>query len=300
MCRSLRVSIALVLAAVTGIPRGAHAGEPARFCFSRHLREAIALNTTRRPLYAALTAGQSKAVSDTLIGTERLAIVGALYFDLQAAAFQRRGVPLMCEEFVDMSLAPAFRAHVDLSVPSPAALPEIDTWALGRHFFDAYRARGFAALATETERAIAALAGLPQHHCMLRHVLESMRRAATLAPEQERHARAAGLAGASTVSWQYLAAQVFVLPQAHAMDVAAFPIQVRGIPIICQDVPPIPARECHGQTCHTTNRGTRFGKSTSPSTSQSAASAALCAPRHARSSNVSTSGTSVRKVASAR
>nr|MBA2571563.1 hypothetical protein [Gemmatimonadota bacterium] len=70
--------------------------------FETHLREAIALNRERLPLYAQLTDGASLPISRRLIRAELLALPLARYFDRRAQPYERAGIPLLSEAFVSM------------------------------------------------------------------------------------------------------------------------------------------------------------------------------------------------------
>ena len=74
-----------------------------------HLLEAIALNKERLPQYAQLSVGKSIRFSKKLIRYERLSIPTALFFDYIGTRFQKRGIPFIKEEFIDMSFTPEFK-----------------------------------------------------------------------------------------------------------------------------------------------------------------------------------------------
>ncbi|MBI5203189.1 MAG: hypothetical protein HY925_16480 [Elusimicrobia bacterium] len=88
----------------------------------------------------------------------------------------------------------------------------------------------------------ARLAELPQpdYFCMTRHILESVRRAARLAPLHDTASRAKGLESPYGVSRQFIKTQLLSLSQAWTLDEWAVPVQAKGVPILCRDVPPIP------------------------------------------------------------
>ncbi|HLL48487.1 MAG TPA: hypothetical protein VK399_17425, partial [Longimicrobiaceae bacterium] len=86
---------------------------------------------------------------------------------------------------------------------------------------------------------LAALEAVPCYHCMLRHLLESMLRVTSLAPTHAARAEAAGMKSTAGLSRLVLRLHLFALVDAAKLDVVAAPIQARGIPILCQDVPPI-------------------------------------------------------------
>jgi hypothetical protein len=76
---------------------------------------------------------------------------------------------------------------------------------------------------------------------MLRHLLGSALRISNQAPRYEAQARAARIrASPGAISRTMLDLHLRMLGEAARLDRAAAPLQAEGIPILCQDVPPIP------------------------------------------------------------
>ena len=83
-------------------------------CYSRHMNEAIELNQARFGPYSDLSNGRSILVSSALIFMEKsslfLAKIWSKYdFDQRDRSFSRRGVPVMCNNLIEMSLTPEFQ-----------------------------------------------------------------------------------------------------------------------------------------------------------------------------------------------
>jgi hypothetical protein len=74
---------------------------------------------------------------------------------------------------------------------------------------------------------------------MVRHLLESARRIATLAPLHETQARARGLASPRWISVLLFRLHVLALPIASSLDAQAYPLQCRGVSILASDLPRI-------------------------------------------------------------
>jgi hypothetical protein len=210
-------------------------------CMERHLREAATLNRERMPLYDSLSGGRSRGISRRLIWAERLAIPVAWWVDWRARQFQRAGIPIVCDDFVPMAHTPAFRPRA-VHPPQPlAAFVPADARRIRRAVQRALRVGGFAAAGTVLEREIRALERTPEYHCMLRHLLESALRISNQAPRYAAGARARGLlADPAPLSRTLLDLHLMVLGDAAKLDRRAAPLQAESIPILCQDVPPIP------------------------------------------------------------
>jgi hypothetical protein len=207
----------------------------------RHLREAAAINKQRMPLYDSLTGGRSRGISRRLIWTERLALVAAWYVDWRAKTFQREGIRIVCDDFVPMANTPAFQPRAADPPPPLSAFAPADARRIRRAVERARRRGGFPAASAVLEREIERLSGAPAYHCMLRHLLESALRISNQAPRYAAEARARGLAASPEgLSRTLLDLHLSTLGEAARLDVRAAPLQAEGIPIICQDVPPIP------------------------------------------------------------
>ena len=69
----------------------------------RHIKEAIALNKARKPLYANLTQGASVKLSNMFIRLQYFALPYSVYQDLLARKFNRQGIPIVINDLAEMS-----------------------------------------------------------------------------------------------------------------------------------------------------------------------------------------------------
>ena len=207
--------------------------------FAGHLEEALHVNLERMPLYARLTGGESERISRQLIRYERWALPLARWVDRRARPFNARGIGVVADDFVPMAGTPPFRER-SAEPPLPlSAFRPADARRIRRALSSALKNGGFAGIAAALRAELHALEAVPCYHCMLRHLLESMLRVATLAPTHAAQAEAAGMKSPAGLSRLLLRLHLFTLGDAAKLDALAAPIQARGIPILCQDVPPI-------------------------------------------------------------
>lgn len=209
-------------------------------CFLDHLREAKAINRERMPQYIDATDGASRLISWILISSEAMAIPFATWLEWENKPLAQAGVGILCEDFVSMEHTPPFR-RVSSDVPLPLGQFSPDRgWDDWGDFWKLSRAGAYADLARTADVVLAELALVPTYHCMYRHILESIRLAATRADDQLARARAKSLEReAGRVIDALVMSQVGVIPIAIVLDKLAAPLHARGIPIICQDVPVI-------------------------------------------------------------
>ena len=203
-----------------------------------HLRAAIRLNRERRPIYAQATDGASRRISRQLIWSERWALVLSGLVDIPAHRYQRAGVPLLERELVSMSLAPP----LVLPDPAPPLLSDytpLPTEALVRDLSAAVSSGDLERVAASARLWLAEGADAPAQGCLTRHLLESVVAIAALGPAHVEASAAAGLRDPQPLLERLLRQHIRLLPRAALLDIQAAPLQAAGVPLLCQDVPPI-------------------------------------------------------------
>lgn len=215
---------------------------PKQECFREHLREAIAINKARRPLYARLSNYHSNEISDRLIAGEQLAKFASYLFhnfDAQAERYQEKGINIVCDEFVSMSLTPRFEAYGPMPHPDLRQFRELDPYIIRRSLSRAIDDGYPQTVATAKHWINVIEKSDVRFNCMTRHLLESVGRIAKLAPGHIQKAKSMGLKSPQRLSDSMISSHLLMLPESVALDVLAAPIQAQGIQILCQDVPPI-------------------------------------------------------------
>ncbi|MCP4135127.1 MAG: hypothetical protein GY754_29425 [bacterium] len=216
-------------------------------CFQVHLEEAIVKNTIRKTEYArwaetkSIPASQALQVSESLIAMEELSLPIAKIIDKQAIPWQEAGLSIVCHEFVSMDLAPDYSESWTAPAYSRTSQTN-NTYAADLR--TAYYQGGFSGLSTKLEEIMTAVDAADadkRYNCMLRHTLESMLRISNKAEEHAQMAAAAQMESTASFSWAILQLHLDTLDQVIELDDLAAPFHTQGIPIICQDVPVIPA-----------------------------------------------------------
>lgn len=207
-------------------------------CLQAHLTEAMELNEARLPRYEKLSQGRSREISGRLIQGEKNALQMARYIDDLADKWQEQGVAIVCQDLVSMSLVPAFREKITVRTPL-ADYIATDAGALTKRLEQAFLQGGFAVLSRQAETEIEDLKTLPAFHCMVRHLLESLLRVSNLATVHLKRAAELGLEPTADLSLLLIQLHEATLSSAAELDTLAAPLQAEGLPILCQDVPPI-------------------------------------------------------------
>jgi hypothetical protein len=213
-------------------------GELRPDCLAHHLEEAIAQNRTRRPLYAAATAGASERISGLLIALEEASLTVAPRADEPSAAYHAAGIPIVCDGVVPMAWAPSFEPLKLGAIAEPFS--PLNGEAIAVELRDALTAGGPEQVAAIAHQWMDRIESTPHRHCMVRHVLESVARIALLAEDHARLARKRRLASPAGIDEDLIRAHVAGLGISAQLDTMAAPLQARGVPILCNDLPTIP------------------------------------------------------------
>lgn len=207
-------------------------------CMAEHLREAIAQNEERLPRYADASGGASVRVSELMLALERSSLVLAPRVDEPAERFHAAQIPVVCDAVVPMSRAPRFEPLVLGGIAERFVAQNGE--GLAADLRETLVREGPEPTALAALRAIDRLAAAPHRHCMVRHVLESVARIGLLAPLHGRLAKRAKVPSPLALEEDLLRAHFAGLGAAAYIDALAAPLQERGIPIVCNDVPVIP------------------------------------------------------------
>jgi len=217
-------------------------------CFREHLKEAIHLNQQRLSFYSELTNGESEKISEKLIQLER----GALTLTYTPIAnfdheFQKilpeLEISPMCQVFVSMSLVPPAQKSF-LNIQSIQSL-DFNHENLKSELATALQKDEIKTVYDLGKKALADLSTDHRTFCMSRHLIESMTRSAGLYFEWKNQVSAAQQNNLLKKTKQLLNAHRLALGMVNQLDREALPLQLKGVPIICQDVPAIPIPEVY-------------------------------------------------------
>lgn len=229
----------------------------AHYCLTKHLLDAIKLNQTRLPLYQKATNNLSTTpISLGLITMEVTMLPALLYLDLKAQKFHKKGIPLFCHEIVSMQKTPPFLASIATNhlvenddTQRNKNLINLNTY----HYFkeeilaqlkekNNFDRIFWHKLETTLKKEIDDVntRGGEQYNCLYRHMLESMVRTAHFATSYEiLNLSDAEQREMGKLSYRFFKLHLYAFGLSHYFDTLAYPIQQRGTPIICNDVPPL-------------------------------------------------------------
>lgn len=218
-------------------------------CFHTHIKEAIEINEVRKERYRDLYGNGPAKVMNRLIRFEKLILISARWYDLRAKKYLREGIPVICHDLVPMELTPEFSAQ---RVEPVKKLKDFNFEKLKKELRKNLE-RGNPNLKKADELLSNALHELeeePRTWCLTRHFLESMLRGVRLIPRYQKHFEILGgeektgiTIQPSRLSLGFLRTHIIGFGEMERIDRDAFEWQRHGIPLLCQDVPPIPTSD---------------------------------------------------------
>jgi len=209
---------------------------------TQHLLEAIEINKERQPLYAKLTGKKSLKISRTLLFTEELSLISSYPLDTIAKYWQKRNVPVMVHEFIPMDQTPSFKESFDSDKDIFDKLPKLNTQLIQKDATKLYTDKNYQGLFDYLDKMISEMQEYPKHYCMIRHILESIRRGAYLTQLHIKRANELKVRSPEKFCRYVLYNQIVIIHFSKLIDKWAHPIQKDGIPMVYQDVPYIPAK----------------------------------------------------------
>lgn len=233
MIRALKIT--LFLSFLLTLTRGEAA------CFREHVKEGRQLNKERKALYSDWAQGhklkrRARVTSNAFIALETAMLPMARIYDLKARKYQASG--LFCDDFISISETPDFTT-INAQIPSTPYIHKLK-------FIATFEDQVKSSLRKKDWRevrahALDALEHFPakETHCLTRHFVESLGRLAALAPRHIRLAFENDLGSPSKLISSMIKFHLFGLGYAQKIDSLAAPLQYKGIPIVCQDVPNI-------------------------------------------------------------
>lgn len=209
---------------------------------TQHLLEAIEINKERQPLYSKLTGKKSLKISRTLLFFEELSLISSYPLDTIAKYWQKRNVPVMVHEFIPMEETPDFKESFESDTDLFDTFPKLNTQLIQKEAIKLFKDNNYQGLFDYIDKVISDMQDYPKHYCMIRHVLESIRRGAYLTQMHIERAAQLKVRKPEKFCRYILYNQLIIIHSSKLIDKWAHPIQKDGIPIIYQDVPYIPAK----------------------------------------------------------
>ncbi len=217
-------------------------------CFTKHIFDAIQINSQRQLTYARLEdpnltsidSLRSIAISQAMIKSQELLLTDvAPIIDATSLLIEKDyGINISCLSFVSMDDIGDME-----NLPRPKSNRkmkriEVLDWQKDlRKLIYKQDLKLLEKLTLNLNKMIQTL-NYPEYNCMLRHLLESTRRISKVAIANKDLMKKD--IKTNELIWKMIQGHVIGFAPAYALDRAAEPLQRDGIPIICNDVPTIP------------------------------------------------------------
>lgn len=209
------------------------------FAIRRHLHDATQINQKRAILYAELTNNKSFPLSQELILMESLSKLITYKIDKKANKYMEKGIKLFDDDLVVMSFTPEFKTHFPKD-ERPTTRVEITMGPYSKSWKKAVDENDLDFVYSEALTLLNV--GVLKHknqNCLTRHFVESIARSIMNHELHRDKARLTSLEDPKPLLDKFLKIQIFGLKWASSLDRRAYPIQAKGVPLFCQDVPPI-------------------------------------------------------------
>ncbi|MBI2518787.1 MAG: hypothetical protein HYV97_00135 [Bdellovibrio sp.] len=212
---------------------------------TKHLLEAIHLNQARKKLYQQYFGTKAAKVFAKVMFYEHVMLPFARILDWQAKPFLCAGVEILKNDLVSIGMTPNFSGQ--RIIPGRFERPDDreDVKNLRVHLqqsLEADQANNdihFTKTLKLLSLKIKELNAAPHVNCLERHFLESTGFALTHAATYHVKSLALGLKSTLPLSIKFAKVHLQALSIMARLDRKAYPLQKEGIPIFCQDVPPI-------------------------------------------------------------
>lgn len=153
-----------------------HKGE-----FYQHLVDAINVNRTRKPIYAKMTGGKSRIISNLLIASEYFLLPTAHYYGAKARPFNEQGIGLVDYDFASMAdILPPETPPKYTNIASRDSLKQLYT-ALQQYKNESLKRcheGDFITIAANTKQLLAIIKSAEEsdsaHYAMSTHLTESI------------------------------------------------------------------------------------------------------------------------------
>ena len=201
-------------------------------CFEKHLRDSIIVNQKVKKSYGIQSQGESDKVYRLLIASEKMSLLAAKYFDLKAKKYQNYGMDLLCQEFMEMK-----------PQNKPSSSEKIEDYLKmnwRKHYQKIQESIKSKNPETIKKVALSVLSELnqqPNYHCFSRHMVESIYRFAYFINIREKESAQLGIKSPKKMLLKIISIQNSALWYANLIDEMSAPIQKKGIPLLCNELP---------------------------------------------------------------
>ncbi len=209
------------------------------YSMTEHIREAIDLNKSRMPLYAKLTDKKSLKYSRRLIIIEYCCLFVAKIIDHRAAFFHKHKVKIISTDFISMTKTPVFKSSFAKHINYKKEFVELSLNETRQSLQTLIQKSDFGGIDTLCAQFLFQISKSPHHYGMIRHLFESIRRIAYLAPLHDAECQKRSIKSSIPLSKILLRLHLIILHQAYLFDKEIAFIQNKGVPFIIQDMPRI-------------------------------------------------------------
>lgn len=220
------------------LPLAAMATSPQK-CTVAHVKEAMELNRQRRELYRDDMNFDAAKVLNRLILVEKLMLPFSYSLDNSVKELQAANIPMWCYDLIPMNTVPEYQTQVPPPHERYLGFPNKTIHFIKKQMKD-FRFKDRNQLYQSISMVISNDLSNHSYNCVTRHFLESAARTLKLSDERI-SITPDHLQNKLSKATEKLIKQLgLALSFSKNLDKKAAPIQMRGVPVLCQEMPPIP------------------------------------------------------------
>ncbi|PIP91874.1 MAG: hypothetical protein COW01_11915 [Bdellovibrionales bacterium CG12_big_fil_rev_8_21_14_0_65_38_15] len=208
-------------------------------CASDHINDAIEINREHRSLYKNGNDKEAARVINRLIFIEKIMHPFSISLDRSAEKLIDNGLAMWCEDFVSMDSLPDFQ--LTGPIPTKAFIP-FDKVKLKqiRKKIKSFEMSQASKLYSEIVAIIEIDLEDKNYNCVTKHFLESTARSLKLAMQRNESIALENKKDFLKATKKMMKQMSLALLVAPSLDRMAAKVQMRGVPVLCQEMPLIP------------------------------------------------------------
>ena len=210
-----------------------------RHSFSAHIKEAIAINRKRKPLYASITCGKSKKLSNLIIFLQYCLLPVAKIFDRIGSKHNRKEIPIIANDFVSLENLPSHTQPVKRKNIADTDTFETIQGRLTLFAKNIHKKTPFEEIFTKTHNELVFIKqvedALSSNFSLLKHLLESICFISRNSISYERKSNGA----TSSLSYRLILLHILFLRKILFIDRWAQKFHQEDVGILVNDMPSI-------------------------------------------------------------
>lgn len=207
---------------------------------TKHMFDAILLNTNRMFKYSKLTSYKSFKFSLLLIIFEFLALFPAIYFDFKSRKYLKNGINIIKDDFIEINQTPSFNDNFDFNIENYKYFEKYDIKELINNLYKCLIENNFIQISSFSIICLRELEAYKIYYNLTRHTILSINRISKFAEIHNTKSLELNLSPTILISKKLISLHLKALKIGYYIDIKSYKINQKGIPFLYNDMPIIP------------------------------------------------------------